>query len=184
MASNNDNAAPDVICPHWSSVSRSCLLSKGGLFLPISAHINTYCLTVHHACCSQFIGSIAAGNEQGFDPGNADNRRRYVRIPGRFSFRLSESHCHDLLEALMDDSASTIDLSPGGIRFESYRSLPVDTFVTFSLNSSFSEQPLSGTGQVKWCASLENAPLFHAGIAFADDSISSAIRDRLGLAVS
>jgi hypothetical protein len=171
-------------CPHWSRKDQSCLLSHEGLYLPVKEHIGVYCEGGNFTSCTQYMGQ-ALHSDTGEIVDNRLNRRKYRRVPGRFSFRLAERTDDSLeLDKLIDDVATTVDLSPGGIRFESYRALPKGAEVFFSLNGEFSDPPLRGAGQVKWCHSLENAPLYHAGIAFSDKAVGTAIRDRLGLVVS
>ncbi|HHD56101.1 MAG TPA: PilZ domain-containing protein [Desulfobulbaceae bacterium] len=166
------------ICPHWAKDDSSCLLSQSGLYLPVAEHIEIYCEGGNFLSCSQYI--THAGSDENDVFSQPANQRRYQRIPGRFSFRLAEREQDDV-NRIIDDAATTIDLSPGGIRFESYRSLRKGSRVIFSLNGDFSEMPLRGVGLVKWCHSLENAPLYHAGIAFADPGVARAIRKRLGI---
>lgn len=166
-------------CPHWSAGDRNCLLSNSGLYLPVQEHVDIYCEGGNFLSCSQFIAHAGAGRGTASDRGV--NHRRFSRVPGRFSFRLAERE-QDNVSRIIDDAATTVDLSPGGIRFESYRSLEQGTEVLFSLNGDFSDVPLRGSGEVKWCRSLENAPLYHAGIAFADSEVARAIRERFGLA--
>ena len=168
------------VCPHWSQQDRSCLLSQKGLFLPVTEHVEIYCEGGNYSSCSQYMGQVLrppAGTviDQGV------NRRRHPRVPGRFFFRLAESSAEEDLNRLIDDAAITVDLSRGGIRFESYRALPEGAEILFSLNGDFSSVPLRGRGRVKWCRSLDDAPLYHAGISFVDTALADAIGDRFNL---
>ena len=169
------------ICPHWAAEDRSCLLSRSGLYLPVQEHVDIYCEGGNFLSCSQFIAH--AGAARGAVSDSGVNHRRFRRVPGRFSFRLAERE-QDNVSRIIDDAATTVDLSPGGIRFESYCALPEGIEIIFSLNGDFSDVPLRGIGQVRWCNSLENAPLYHAGIAFVDPAVSRAIRKRFGLAAN
>jgi hypothetical protein len=170
------------VCPHWSAKDRSCLLSQRGLYLPVAEHIEIYCEGGNFSSCSQYMAQTFPPEGAPFSD-NVVDHRRFRRVPGRFSFRLAE-RAGDSLNQLIDDAATTVDFSPGGIRFESYRSLHRGAEVLFSLNGDFSDAPLQGIGRVKWCRSLENAPLYHAGIAFADPAVAAAISERLGLSVN
>ena len=183
MGTRNKLAEEKVSCPYWSISSKNCLYSKGGLYLPVTEHIRTYCQTPNYLLCPQFEGK-AFTRSTGLLGEDAINRRDHERIPGRFAFKLSGCLKDDDLVPLLDDSASTVDISPGGIRFESYREIPVDALVSFSLIADSEDQPLEGIGRVKWCKSLDNAPVYHAGIAFTDKSVPSAVRNRLGLFVN
>ena len=177
---NNQNGHA---CPHWSLQSRSCRASHGGLYLPVLEHVEIYCEGGNFGSCYQYMeetlrADFAAAEEV------KRNRRRHRRVPCRYSFRLAERKDNAGLDRLFDDVATTVDLSSGGIRFESYRALPQGVEVSFSLNGEFSSVPLKGTGQVKWCRSLEDAPLYHAGIAFSDKAVGAAVRERLSAAIS
>ncbi|HEB49262.1 MAG TPA: PilZ domain-containing protein [Desulfobulbus sp.] len=175
-----DDSGCKTVCPHWSTAGRNCLLCRNGLFLPVADHVKTYCLTNNYTSCPQFIEALARGDGLCVSGNPVEqNRRRHDRIPARFSFRLSELLDEDALETLIDDSACTVDLSPGGIRFESPRSLSVDSQVKFFISSHGSDDSLGGTGRVRWCRSLDNAPLFHVGIAFADPVLAREICSRL-----
>ncbi len=181
MTTNWDDARNHKICPHWSLTGRNCMLCKEGLYLPVAEHVATYCQTGNYTSCPQFLEALIHGDLPGSSPMVERNRRRYDRIPARFSFRLSEFLAEESLENPIDDSASTVDLSPGGLRVESCRPLAVDSRVRFFLTGDSSDSSLGGTGRVRWCRSLDNAPLYHVGIAFADPSFSRKIRSRLGL---
>lgn len=166
-------------CPYWSLQGRNCLLSQGGLYLPVAEHIGTYCEGGNYSSCAQYTKrAFSSDTQEPID--ERENRRRNVRVPGRFAFRLAEGTSGESGE-LLDDAALTVDFSLGGIRFESYRALSKDTKVLFSLNGDFSEEPVRGLGRVMWCRSLDDAPLYHAGISFTDKSVSLAIQNRLGL---
>lgn len=167
------------VCPHWSRQDRSCLLSQDGLYLPVTEHVEIYCEGGNYSSCTYYMGK-AIDSDTGVVEGKGLNRRHYRRVPGRFSFRLAECAGDDL-DRLIDDAAITVDLSRGGIRFESYRALSEGAEVLFSLNGDFSNVPLRGIGQVKWCRSLENAPIYHAGISFSDNVVADAISNRFNL---
>ncbi len=178
-----EDLTKNTVCPYWSPEGRGCLLCKSGLFLPVAEHVNTYCQTINHTSCPQFMDSLARGDngpESSPTPAGR-NRRRYDRIPARFTFRLSEFLDDGVLENLIDDKACTVDFSPGGIRFESYCPLAVDSKVRFLLCHGNIDDFFDGTGMVRWCRSLDNAPLFHVGIAFAEPHLASRICSRLGL---
>lgn len=168
------------VCPHWSQQDRSCLLSQKGLYLPVTEHVGIYCEGGNYSSCSQYMRQ-ALCPATGAVVDQAVNRRRHPRVPGRFFFRLVESPAEEDLNRLIDDAAITVDLSRGGIRFESYRALPEGAEILFSLNGDFSNVPLRGLGKVKWCRSLDDAPLYHAGISFVDTAIADAIGARFNL---
>lgn len=183
MATHAQNPSCEKVCPHWSPASRSCLLSRGGLYLPVSDHVETYCRTENYLSCPQFVsGGLVVDAAVDDSVATGAERRMYVRVPGRFLLRIAHHANGDSVDEVIDDSASTVDISLGGVRVESYRKLPVDSLVTFSLNGDFFSEPVKGVGRVTWCRSLEQAPLYHAGLAFEDVRLASMLEKRLGLA--
>ena len=153
-------------CPYWDSDSRSCLLVKDGLFLPVEEHVVTYCLSSQYIVCMHY--ELLAGKDE---PARKDeavpvNRRRSIRIPCRHLFRFSEITGSDQVPTLREENAWTIDLSDHGIRFATRQQLSPETAVHFVLESGETAKPLQGTGMVVWSKPLANTPLFHAAIAF------------------
>ena len=155
-------------CPHWCRSSRSCLLVKEGLFLPIVQHVASYCLSSHYPSCLHYQLLAGADGETGRDRSEPSNRRRSIRVPSTHTFRFSEITGHDQIPGLRENDAWTIDLSDHGIRFASRQMLTADTAIRFFLEADDSTSPVEGTGRVVWCEPLENTPLFHAGITFTN----------------
>jgi len=183
MGSSKDCSVVECSCPYWSISTRSCLYGKGGIYLPVIEHVQTYCQTLNYPSCPLLEGQSFV-NVQGMTKDEFLNRRGHERVPGRFALRVSGCLKDTDLVSLLDDQACTVDISPGGIRFESFREVTVDSLVSFSIVAESFDEPLQGVGRVKWCMSLENAPVFHAGIAFTDTSVPSTVRNRLGLIVN
>ena len=180
MGSKKYNSADREICPSWSLSTRSCRASKSGLYLPVAEHVEIYCEGGGHQSCPQYIQQTFRAE---LGDGDHANRRHHRRVPGRFFTRLTE-RIDDSLDRPVDGAAITVDLSAGGIRFELCQALTEGSEILFFLNGDFSDTPLHGTGQVKWCRSLDDAPLYHAGISFVDNSVAGAIGDRLGVFVN
>lgn len=196
MESHNNVPAKVFVCPYWSNSTKSCLVSKQGLYLPVPEHINTYCRTGNHLSCPQFEQQDADLPEYKNDSGKvADRRERKVvadrrdrkaadrrecaRITGSYSLQLAGLKEDGNTTFLLDKKATTVDLSVGGIRLQTHCELPVNSMVSFSLNGA-SGPPVQGIGQIKWCRSLTGSSVFHAGIVFSDGSTSGAMRRYLG----
>jgi hypothetical protein len=187
MESHNNIPVKVCVCPYWSESTKSCLSSKQGLYLPVPDHIHTYCRTGNHPFCPQFeqqdtdlleyqngSGKVADRRER-----KEADRRGCARISGSYSLQLAELQEDDNSTSLLDKKATTVDLSVGGIRLQTHCELPVNSMVSFSLNGT-SDAPVQGIGQVKWCRSLDDGSVYHAGIVFTDSSISGAMRRYLG----
>ncbi len=184
MASSIHVKQDEYVCPHWSGTKKSCLLNKGGLFIPVADHIKIYCQTTNFRSCQQLIQFEGSSQLEEQSSEEEANRRRYERTQGRHYLRISEYRPNDMAEIPLDDYACTIDLSPGGIRLESNCSLEKDMLVSFYLDESFALKGLRGIGKVIWCRSLVNTPLYHAGVDFVDKPTASKIREHLGLVVT
>jgi hypothetical protein len=195
MESNNNIPVEVYICPYWSDSTKSCLSSKQGLYLPVPEHILTYCNTSNHPFCPQFeqkgtdlpenkngSGKVPDRRERKFadrrDRKETD-RRRCARISGSYPLRLAGLQEDGKITSLLDKKVTTVDLSAGGIRLQTHCDLPVNSMVSFSLNGT-SGPPIQGIGQIKWCRSLEDGSVYHAGIVFTDGSTSGAVRRYLG----
>lgn len=159
------------LCPHWSACSRSCLLVKDGLFLPVEQHVAAYCTTSHYPSCRQYQLFAGSDAQMGEYASQSINRRRSVRIPSHNNFRFSEITGSDQLPGQRDDDAWTIDLSNNGIRFATRRPLAPDTLIQFSMDADGAVAQLEGSGRVVWSEAIENTPMFHAGIAFTESPV-------------
>ena len=187
MNSHNNIPVKVHVCPYWSDSTKSCLISKQGLYLPVPDHIHTYCRTGNHPFCPQFEQQGASLPEYQNGSGKVvdrrerkeEDRRKCTRISGSYSLQLAGLQEDGNTTSLLDKKATTVDLSAGGIRLQTHSELPVNSMVSFSLNSA-SGPPVQGIGQIKWCRSLMDSSVFHAGIVFSDGSTSGAMRRYLG----
>jgi hypothetical protein len=144
------------------------MLVTDGLFLPVQEHITTYCTSEYYPSCRHYQLLATPANTPQSTDHQPSHRRRSVRIPRYHGFRFSEISPKDRLPTKRTEETWTIDLSQQGIRFASYRFLPPDTMIRFSLDSEGGICPTTGQGRVVWSEPLENTPLFHAGIALID----------------
>jgi len=166
-------------CPFWLDENQCCSLYKEGLFLPGSEHIRLFCRHDNYSSCSHYVES-ARFDKNGNSGQNRPNKRRVKRLPARFTLHLVDP-AFDGPARFIDDTAQTVDISEVGLRFEARTPMQVGASIEFSLWHENSTPLLQGTGQIKWCHSLENAPLYHAGISFADETIAQAVNAHLEL---
>lgn len=183
MESQNKIPVKAYVCPYWLDTTKSCLISKQGLYLPVSEHIQTYCRTGNHLFCPQFEQQVAGlpGYQSGSGKvtdrrqGKESDRRENARISGSHSLKLTELKEDGNATSLIDKNATTIDLSVGGIRLQTHCDLLVDSMVSFSMNGA-SGPPVQGIGRIKWCRPLDDGSVYHAGLVFIDGSTSGAMR--------
>lgn len=168
-------------CPHWSTITENCLVNAGGLYIPRSHHIKTFCRSSEYQSCQQFIRHDQSSAQTEIDSFIRNSRRQHERVLGRYGIRIADCDDRGMAHTIIDADASTVDLSPGGIRLETYKELEVNSVITFALDEEFLSPECSGIGQVKWCKTLDNAPIFHAGIAFLDKGVAAMVSNQLGL---
>lgn len=163
-------------CRYWGEQGNTCQATGNGLFLPTVEHVKSYCSTLHHCACPHYTQLLSIG-EGAPIPGSHENRRVHSRVRGCYSFRFSEMEKNGILEKRNNtDATCTVDVSPGGLRYESYRAFAKETVVGFSLEDDRLDGSFQGQGIVKWCIRLEHSPLFHVGIAFTDKRLPPTIK--------
>jgi hypothetical protein len=175
MAGEVKGQVMTTCCPLWNEEDGSCRYSQGGLLIPVLDHIQTYCLTENHVSCSYFVEARQANAHELY--GGSNNRRRFPRIPGSTVLRISEYVEGACSARLFDAAAATVDLCPLGIRVESHRALPVDEQICFQ-SVGDSGQAIEGVGRVVWCRSMEDAPVYQAGLCINDPLLADLLRRR------
>ena len=168
------------VCPFWLDAGQSCSLYEEGLFLPRREHIHLFCRHNNYLSCNHYAGSVRFVSRKPVVQ-NQDNKRRSRRVPIRVNLHLVNPDCEGVLQVI-DDAAQTVDISGLGLRLESRAPMQLGVFIEFFLGRETASSPLlRGTGQVKWCHSLDNAPLYHTGIVFTDDTLAKALQNRFDI---
>ena len=165
----------NIVCPSWSFSTKSCLLSTDGLYLPVADHVSLYCEGGGYLFCPQAAG---LNTKHGAKNRTLSERRKSRRTPARLFARISDS-LQSIEHVGAEGAAITVDLSNQGFRVELCSPLTEGTTIHFSLEDESTSSPVHGTGLVKWCHSMENAALFHAGIMVTDRTSASEIRQRI-----
>ena len=171
-------------CPYCSSDnSHECKMTKGGLYIPMPEHVDIFCSKPQYTGCHQYLRGCELMQETARKYGFIvdGGRRKYRRVSDRTALSLSSCDKGRKLLELIDDKAFTVDLSLGGMRFESVKEIKKDSLVSFQFPSDFSIPNLSGMAEVKWCEAIDNSNRFQAGVAFADFELTQAIGSHLGL---
>ena len=164
-ASPTKNAACN--CPHWCEGSKSCMLVKEGLFLPIQEHIIAYCTSQYYPSCQHYQLLAHPQPPPLKDDQLSINRRRSIRVPRYHLFRFSELCTNNQCTENREEETWTIDVSEHGIRFASYRLLTPDTHILYALERENMAQS-RGRGRVIWSRPLDNTPMFHAAISLTE----------------
>ncbi len=174
--------APIETCPFWSALSMKCRICKGGLFIPLDDHIETYCKTPDFPQCLQYslhpkkhLEIISKDNQ------SKSNRRKFVRVTACHKITLVRLVHSGVVVSHFSTFAKTLDLSAGGMRLTTSQPLVNDTVFQFSFDNFFPQNIHQGTGLVTWCNKDINTSGYQAGIAFQEDHVVAAMGLYLGL---
>ena len=169
-------------CPYLSEGGHECLMTNGGLYIPMPEHINNLCATSRFEQCFHYIhGCAVVGDLAGqlyFT--HDDSRRRYRRITERMPLDLAECGHDGRSVEILDHEAFTVDLSFGGIRLESRVALPVREKIAFVVKQNGDVSGWEGHGEVRWTDELENG-IFQSGLIVTDKKTFQAIGQHLSL---
>ncbi len=168
-------------CPYLSH-NADCLMTTGGLYLPMPEHIETFCKKSSYDKCHYYIiGCEEIRNVASRVEGGIVNRRHYRRVQERLSLVLAGIAQGDGGGAeIFDDSAYTFDVSMGGVGFVSRCEILPKTKVAFTLGNRASGSSLAGAGVVQWTERNSVDPeLFFSGLSFVDRKCQQAIGRRL-----
>ena len=166
-------------CPYWQESSLECKVTKGGLYLPMPAHVETFCRNENFIQCHQYV---RGGARPGFSLADDQmSRRRHHRMPARLALRLLDPEASDQ-EAVLCEDARAVDLSLGGLRLESGMNFPVNRKLRLVFGDDFAVPSWVGEGEVRWSREASSEiPCFYAGIAFTDSHTQEAVSRHLGL---
>jgi hypothetical protein len=143
-----------------------CLVSRGGLFIPLDHHIELFCTTAEHCSCLQYISHQTHGEQLLIDNMQEKlNRRHYLRVEAKHRLKLMRMMAGGSQLAV---PAKVLDLSQGGMRVSLESPLTGDSLLQFSFEPSFPAGFHEGLGQVAWCHKEIAQAGYQAGIAFQD----------------
>jgi hypothetical protein len=169
------------ICPFLDEInSSSCRLSGSGLIIPTREHILSYCKNVQYIKCQHYVHNrITIEQKAKFDnlDNQASNRRRFMRIPTSQQVKLSHYYSEGNREEILDNDATSVDLSLGGISIITKASLDVDETVAIFFGEEVEPQGFKGKGEVKWIQSAGYGDMIKAGLSFTDQDTRNAVRN-------
>ena len=162
-------------------------MTKGGLYIPMPEHIQMFCRTGKFLECHQYIRGTELLKETAQKYGFIldGSRRRYRRVPDRFTLSLAACDESGGSSEILDVNAHTVDISLGGMRVNSSNDMVGHGLISFEFGSDFIMPILEGVGEIKWAKEIETngGRKFQAGVAFLDSRISHAIGAHMGLPV-
>ncbi len=174
------NCPVEKKCP-YSSLNSDCLMTVGGVYLPLPEHVETFCKTVNYSKCYHYIvGCEEIKNAAPKIEDGVVNRRRYRRVMERIPIMLSEDMGEGLSVDVIDDNAYTFDISMGGVGLVTKRKISPDTKVKFTLMDTGENAPIIGAGIVQWSKSdSQNSDVFLSGLSFTDRACQHTVGRRM-----
>ena len=170
-----------IFCPFLDEINgNSCRLSGSGLIIPTREHILNYCKNEQHSKCHHYFQnriSIEQRAEYGVDDSPISNRRRFMRIPTSQLVQVSHYYSDGNREEILDNDATSVDLSLGGISIITKASLDVDATVAIFFGEEVEPQGFKGKGDVKWIQSAGYGDMIKAGLSFTDQDTCNAVRN-------
>ena len=158
-----------------------CRVSKGGLFIPLDDHIETYCKTIDYPNCIQHtlhsqnrLKIVERANQN-------KNRRKFSRVDACYKITLVRLINTGAVVSHHSAFAETLDLSSGGMRLATNTPLKNDSVLKFSFGNDFPESVQEGIGQVAWCNKEIDNPGYQAGISFQNEQTIEAMDFFLGM---
>lgn len=180
----NDSKSRGNICIFWAKENNGeCGIKDKGIYIPMPAHVNYFCLSSNYYKCKQYIKrdqkneSILTSDIDEF-VGRRD-RRRLRRYPEQLHLNLIVQVRNIGLKGMNLCKAKSLDISLGGLRVECSSEFAHDTVVSFVMNPEFSSDNLLGFGEVKWCLPKKGTDRYESGIAFSNYSTSENVREYL-----
>lgn len=159
-------------CPYWAPAQgQQCLLSKGGLYIPLSEHILMFCTSNSYSSCHHYIeGCRLLKVERNIEPLSiGQGRRRFPRIQGRYPLTILQGESGDDVATTGEVSAETIDVSLGGMQVKTNRHISVGTKLIFHVNGFLlNDRRLTMSAETRWCLSGEEVNNYICGFAFEE----------------
>ena len=180
---DSQNPKQHTCCPYFKAEKNGdCQMTRGGLYIPLPAHIEIFCLTVKYPFCPQYVRGKALIQKNIIQKAkNIDSRRRFPRISNRFPTIISTCDKKGRPIQPIDRDAMTLDLSLGGLKISSNSEMSTNQILHFSFQEDFHHNPVIGVGEVRWCRRSDDPHLFQAGLSFLENTLPPVVGARLGL---
>jgi hypothetical protein len=171
-------------CPHWIDKDglHECNIAKGGLFIPLPQHIESFCLSELYDKCSQYIRAYELLREPGLiETAVAGDRRKNRRIGCDYSLYFSPLDEMGLRKEKEQKEAKSIDISLGGMRINSFAEIPHQQMMFFVFGTDQGEAgSIAVIGQVQWYNETQDQG-YLAGVSFVflHEAMKEKLRNRI-----
>lgn len=172
-----------MTCHYLNKKSFECSQTKGGLYLPLQAHFDQFCMTDNFMQCEHY-GKVLSARSVGQSPCVSSSqlcdggRRQYARKKERFFIDLSPCDRSGAIDTECDGKAYVIDYSQGGVRVRAAKPLtPYEGMLNFKFGHDFIVPQLEGVATVRWQKSChpEGDGPWEAGLAFESQFVKAMI---------
>jgi len=167
-------------CQFWHSGDKSeCLLTRGGIYIPLPDHIRMFCLTESYYKCPQYIRCHMLVEETAPSclTRYENSRRKYRRVKNKLSLLLASCNEKKEIGEILDREAHTIDIGLGGFQVNCGHNLSLDKTIAFTFGDDFSFPSYTAIGKIKWSQSAGER--FRAGIEFMDSATIQTVGNHL-----
>ncbi len=161
-------------CPFWSAISMKCTVCTDGLFIPLDDHKEVFCTTPDYPQCLQYSLQEDVRLQKSKQNPEDSNRRKYTRFMTRQAVTLVKLKKSGKI-VTHHATATTMDVSKGGMRLFSNKPLTNNTTLHFSFGNILPEIIQSGIGQVQWCRKETELDGYQAGISFKEELLIEAM---------
>jgi hypothetical protein len=175
-------------CPYWDQVKHDCIMTRGGLYIPLPEHIEVFCKTAHFSECHHYVTGLAilAKMSNNNSVSYEDSRRRHRRIKDQLP--VSFVKCDVTGRGHTDEPfehGTTVDFSIGGMCLRSSRKVQPHELLLLQLDEKAADQSdLSGLAEVKWCNPIAESSEYLVGLAFRKTETGLAIGRQRGLTIA
>ena len=172
-----------MTCHYLSKANFECTLIKGGVFIPLQAHFDQFCLTDDFMMCGHYrkLAAMANVDASPCAPAQGRGRRQFVRKQQLFSVDLCPCAPSGAMTAGCDENAKILDYSQGGVRIQASQSIAQSDMVNFRFGHDFIIPQLQGLAVVRWQKPCEDVGNWEAGLAFESHFVKALLAVEMNL---
>ena len=161
-------------CPYWEpDQAQQCLLTKGGLYIPMPEHVFLFCNSSSYTSCDHYIMGcrLLMAEQANVRLHDGQGRRRYQRYVSRYPLSISLCNATDHSIKASDLEAELLDVSVGGLQAKSNMEVAVGERLFYDVKVSLlADSRLRGSAEARWCRPDESGSSFFLGVAFDEQN--------------
>ena len=169
-----------VGCPYFRPFWQSCGLCSKGIYLPLRSEVIAFCLNPEYKECPtyrKYFDWVGLGEEKPKQDKPRLSRER--RKHPRYLYYQNVLLCSCDKEKGLEVTATTVDLSPSGMRVLSRRGIHLDNTLCFFFDSDFFIPYLQGVVRLCWNRIQYSYGMVEIGLAFQDEATMQSLSSGL-----